>query len=1102
MFRFRLRRGLSRAGILAAVAASIQCGGDTAPVVPILAITGGNTQSASVNTAVAIAPSVTVTNQTGAPLPGISVTFAVASGGGTVTGPTQTTSAAGVATVGSWKLGNTLGANTLTASATGATTAATFTATATAGPATTIALNAGSGQSTIAGGAVPIPPSVKVTDAGGNPVTGAAVTFAIATGGGSITGGSQTTNSSGIATIGSWIPGTVGANTLTATAAGLTGSPITFTATGTLGPAAKLGLTATPPATVQNRAAFSPQPVVQVQDANGNAVAQSGTVVTAAITAGGGTLGGTATATTTSTGAATFTNLSISGTVAARTLVFSATGLTSASAQITTTPGPATTLAISSGNTQSGLAGTLLPVSPTVLATDADANGVSGVAVTFAVAIGGGSGTGLTQTTAASGLASVGGWTLGPASGANTMTATSAGLTGSPVTFTATASTLSVTSVAATLLTPGLSTTIAGTGFSTTAASNAVTIDGVAATVTAATATQLTITVPTTIPCAATHDGTIVVTAGGASGSITKALQVATQQTLTVGQSVIISDPTKVRCNELTTSPGAHYYIDVYNTNTTYSTTGATFQLNGVTATGAAGATAQLAAASIATPNARLDAAKFAAARRTTRGPDAGEAMHLRVMEENVRFLNAHKGEITARRATRGANRSIAAAAPPAVGTIISNVHIPNLNVSNFCSTFYTISARVAYVGTKSIIYEDVANPLAGTIDTTYTQIGQEFDNTMYPILTANFGDPLALDPLTDNNGREIMVFSNQINVNMPALGGFVVSCDLVAPNTTNNTGSNFGEYFYAKVPTIAGTFLDAGNTPPNWRWSIRGTIIHESKHITAFAEKLARSPSPVFEQSWLEESTARVSEELYERAIYSFAQKSNIGYGTSANQVGPYCGIRGCLGRPRGFIRVFQDFASIPTSTSPGGWFTNSEDRSPLGRADASDFSFYATGWSLVRWAVDQASALTESAFLKAIVQETAKSGVANLEARTGRLFADMQPEWTLAMILDDYPAFTPALATLKQPSWNFRDVFAGLQNDFPQTYATAWPLLPFVRTFGAFTFDYHVLPGTASFTELKGTQSAKQLIELKAAGTSTAAAPAELRIAIVRVP
>jgi alpha-tubulin suppressor-like RCC1 family protein len=101
--------------------------------------------------------------------------------------------------------------------------------------ATRIALNDGNNQSAAAGSAVAISPSVKVTDANASPVSGVAITFAVTSGNGSVTGESQTTNASGIATVGSWTLGpTAGANTLTATAAGLDGSPVTFGATGTL----------------------------------------------------------------------------------------------------------------------------------------------------------------------------------------------------------------------------------------------------------------------------------------------------------------------------------------------------------------------------------------------------------------------------------------------------------------------------------------------------------------------------------------------------------------------------------------------------------------------------------------------------------------------------------------------------------------------------------------------------------------------------------------------------------------------------------------------------------------------------------------------------
>jgi hypothetical protein len=55
--------------------------------------------------------------------------------------------------------------------------------------ATTLSMNDGNEQTAAPGTAVATTPSVKVTDANDNPVSGVAVTFAVTSGGGSITGG-------------------------------------------------------------------------------------------------------------------------------------------------------------------------------------------------------------------------------------------------------------------------------------------------------------------------------------------------------------------------------------------------------------------------------------------------------------------------------------------------------------------------------------------------------------------------------------------------------------------------------------------------------------------------------------------------------------------------------------------------------------------------------------------------------------------------------------------------------------------------------------------------------------------------------------------------
>jgi len=203
-----------------------------------IAKNGGDGQSATAGAAVTTLPSVIVKDADGAAVSGVSVAFAVASGGGTITGASATTGADGIATVGSWTLGTTAGTNTLTATS-GSLSGSplTFTATGTAGTATQLAKYAGDSQSATVGTTVSTLPSVIVKDANNNPVSGVSVTFSVTSGSGTVTGGSATTGLNGIATAGGWTLGsTAGTNVLTATSGSLT--PVTFLATGTTATAA------------------------------------------------------------------------------------------------------------------------------------------------------------------------------------------------------------------------------------------------------------------------------------------------------------------------------------------------------------------------------------------------------------------------------------------------------------------------------------------------------------------------------------------------------------------------------------------------------------------------------------------------------------------------------------------------------------------------------------------------------------------------------------------------------------------------------------------------------------------------------------------------
>ena len=141
--------------------------------------------------------------------------------------------------------------------------------------ATTIAVASGSFQAGTVGTTLPTPIGVRVTDAGGDPVAGVAVTFAVTAGGGAVAAAAPvTTNAQGVAST-TWTIGTVAGvsnNVATATAAGLSGSPVTFTATGQAGTAVEVVAVSGNNQNARHFTTAANPLVAQVNDAYGNAV--------------------------------------------------------------------------------------------------------------------------------------------------------------------------------------------------------------------------------------------------------------------------------------------------------------------------------------------------------------------------------------------------------------------------------------------------------------------------------------------------------------------------------------------------------------------------------------------------------------------------------------------------------------------------------------------------------------------------------------------------------------------------------------------------------------------------------------------------------------
>lgn len=204
---------------------------------------------------------------------------------------------------------------------------------------------AGNGQSATVGTRLSTALTVRVTSSAGAAVANVPVIWAVSGGGGSLSATSSLTDASGSASV-QWTLGmSAGEQRATATVAGL--APVTFSATAiaTAAVATQLAVTRSIAGAVSG-VAFATQPVIEVRDASGSRVTSATNAVTATITSGSGSLGGTTTVNAVA-GVATFTNLVINGT-GAHTVTFSSAGLSSTSSAPLTVAAPPTSSATGS----------------------------------------------------------------------------------------------------------------------------------------------------------------------------------------------------------------------------------------------------------------------------------------------------------------------------------------------------------------------------------------------------------------------------------------------------------------------------------------------------------------------------------------------------------------------------------------------------------------------------------------------------------------------------------------------------------------------------------------------------------------------------------
>lgn len=632
----------------------------------------------------------------------------------------------------------------------------------------------------------------------------------------------------------------------------------------------------------------------------------------------------------------------------------------------------------------------------------------------------------------------------------------------------------SITGTSSVTLAPGGTGSLTGVNFGATTADNEVLLNGVSAAITSASSTSVTFVVPSRaqLPCSATGPVPVTLIANGDTARATMHLRVATDHSLDVGQYLLLTAEPELLCNEFS-GAGGKYLVTAFNFASS-SNVRTSFRLTG---------SGQGGVAAVGGPTLR-DAPSVA--QRPWVMPETPQSRHQRahsIFMDRDRELARQLGNPQLRRRMRQTGAA-AAIAPPAVG---ENKTYRMPRTISSVTTYDEVNFRVVYSGTKLVILEDVASPQAGQWNNEYVRLGEEFDQTMYGQLLA-FGDPLVVDSALDNNGRMLALFSPKVN-NYTIAGltnqilGYVMVCDFFL--RTECPASNEAEAFYAVVPNPTGGGFDVST----WRRLMRGTLIHEAKHIASYAWRYYFEASEL-EERWLEEATAQQASELWARSIYNRGSKQDVAWAD-----GPQCDYASAGGAcPDPAEGILHHFGFLYEH------YTAQETKSIFGDpAGGIDPVIYGSSWSFIRYVTDT-YAQSEAAFLSSMVKVQNDRGVANVVSKSGKPFSELFGMFSLASAADNYPGVNLTDPKLRLASWNSRDLFQNMSDhlvfsDGSKAFPLRWPLQTRNVSFGNFTplqSDVVDLRGGGFLIwELSGTQAGPQALAIR---SSTGGTPPQL--------
>jgi len=418
-------------------------------------------------------------------------------------------------------------------------------------------------------------------------------------------------------------------------------------------------------------------------------------------------------------------------------------------------------------------------------------------------------------------------------------------------------------------------------------------------------------------------------------------------------------------------------------------------------------------------------------------------------------------------REVAAAVRSNGAAAAPLASTVHADAVPPALGssttfhvLSSFTnsSQYTTDTAILKYSGTHLLIYVSKNAPSGGFSDGQLAAFGNTFDQELYAIDVATFGQPTDID----GNSRVIVLLSPIINKLTKAsdcstlgyIAGFFNAVDLLPAQYPGK--SNGAEIFYSLVPDPNAT-LSCTHTLAAVEQLTPSTFIHEFQHMISFGQHaILRNGNE--EDPWLNEGLSHIAEELGSR-FYENRFPPPTGR-TDPDQAFP--------DSSQGFISgdLYNSYHYLLNTAS-----TDSSDKASVSNWGNGDGTLVQRGaaWLFLRWLGDQ-----QDSTVYGRLDQTDKTGVPNVEAASGVAFPTLFGEFSLALYTDSLPGIPRSSIPpeLRFTSRNLRALYGKQHERNPSNFSATFPIEALPLTPGT-ARNEAMHPGTMDFFVLTAPSS-----------------------------